>query len=215
MGAARRCGGAAMLATAPGLVVGVLVGWLVGGGLTTAATPVAGGPAATATRAAELDELSRLRTQVAQPPPICTPAATATPTATPTPVPPVAAGQPVPYADDWTLTVRDATTAEEFGGMQAVGRFVRIDLTIVNGGPEGRRFPFGDLALLAGDGRVFEPSSDATIRAGTSWLMSFPPSLPTEAAVVFDVADDVGESFVLQSRDDPTFRVAVALVQRG
>src|SRR5438034_6810929 len=103
------------------MVLGVAAGRALQGDGARAASPESD---ATATRSAELDELNRLRTQVAQsvvcsPPPLPTatetPMPTATPTVTPTatPVPPVAMGQPLSYVDDWTVVVNGFTPAPQ------------------------------------------------------------------------------------------------------
>src|SRR4051794_2508675 len=94
-------------ALAGAILIGFVAGRAaIGGGARAAATD----PDATATRTAELDELHRLQTQVAQtvvcsPPPSPTPTEVPTETPTPTPVPPVAMGQSLPYVDGWTVVI--------------------------------------------------------------------------------------------------------------
>ncbi len=181
----------------------------------------AGGARATATRAAELMELERLRTQVAQTPPavICTPAATATPTPTPTPVPPAAMNTPLPFADDWTVMVTSVVKTAMVSGFNqsatAKGVYVQVNLLITNNARDRRTFPFGDLILVDTQGRVFEPALMASIIAGGTWSFFFPTSDPTASAVIFDVPADAGDIFVLESRKDPAFRVRLDVQLRG
>src|SRR5262245_16200861 len=90
---------ALLCALAGAILLGFVAGRAaIGSGARAAATE----PDATSTRTAELDELHRLQTQVAQtavcsPPPSPAPTEVATATPTPTPVPPVAMGQALPY----------------------------------------------------------------------------------------------------------------------
>jgi len=170
--------------------------------------------AATATRQAELTELSDLRTQVAKGS-VCTPAATATATATPTPVPPVTAGAPMPYGDDWTVTVRDVSLLPTFGNSTAKGIYVQVNITAVNDTATPQRFPYDDLVLRDANGRVFLPAFDVKVQNEGKYFMVYPPSVPTDAFVVFDAPADAKGPFILESTVDPTFRVIVEEAARG
>jgi hypothetical protein len=179
---------------------------------------------ATATRQAELTEVAALRTEVAalrtqvaalkQ----ATPTPTSSPTPTATPVPPKAMNEPVPYVDAWTITVADVSKAPTVTGgnetKTAQGVYVVVRLTATNDGREGRRFPFQEFILVDERGRVFDPTTYESILVSDNW-QSLPPSIPTDTAIVFDVTTDVGNSFILESRTDPTFRVALEVVLRG
>ncbi len=205
------------------LLVGFLAGqaWL--GGRVSAQTSTPNSDDATATRESELEELERLRAQVAGTPMavVCTPAPTATvtpepsPTATPTPVPPVAAGQPLPYTDDWTVTVSGVSLMPTFADLTATGSFARVDLVITNDGTRRRRFPYGDLVLLDNQGRTFEPDPVVAGRNEAGFLAGFPPSVPTPGFVIFSVAADAEGPFVLASTEDPTFRVEISQERSG
>ena len=183
---------------------------------------------ATATREAELEELERLRAQVAGSPVaiVCTPAPTATatptpaPTATPTLVPPVASGEPVPYAGDWTLTATGVALQATVGGQTATGVFAAVELTILNDGSVQQPFPFAELRLLDSEGRTFQPAVaatvDAALEAGVGgWYFPFAPGIPADVVVVFDVAADAEGPFILQSTQNPTFRVEVSQERSG
>ncbi len=181
-------------------------------------TPGVGTPAAAATERAERaerEELQRLRTQVAASPVVCAPIPTLTPAPTATSVPPVASGTSLPYTGAWMVTVGEASTATTIAVQTAVGLFLRIELTVVNGSADARPFPVRDLTLLDESGRSYDVDLGASLLADSTLQAQVPPSLPTDGVVVFDVAEDVGQRFILQSRTDPTFRVSVELAQRG
>lgn len=210
------------------LLLGFTVGRLTAEGngaeAAMAASPPAGaGDSAGATQTAEHLELARLRTQVAQTPApaVCTPPPTSTPTPSPTPtvvptlVPPVAAGQPLPYAGDWTVTVNDVSLLTNFVDVTPQGIFVRVSLTIVNNTGTARAFPYKELDLRDTQGRTFVTPIEVITRNEAGWYSLFPPNLPTDGFVIFDVAADATGPFVLESTADPTFRVQVALENRG
>ncbi len=219
--------GTTLLVALGALVVGFLAGqaWL--GGPASAQTATVVPSEATATREAELAELERLRTQVAQTPPavVCTPAPTATatptpaPTATPTSVPPVAAGEPVPYGDDWTVTVTGLGLSPNIGDQVATGVFATVELTVRNEGTQTAAFPFDQLVLLDSAGRTFQVSVTgsvaARLRGPAGWGTPFDPGIPADAVVVFDVAAASEGPFVLESTTDPTFRVEVSQERSG
>jgi hypothetical protein len=172
------------------------------------------GAVATATRAAELAELSDLRTQIASGL-VCTPAATATATATPTRVPPVAAGSPLPYGEDWTVTVKDVTLRPTFGSSTAKGIYVQVNITAVNNTAKPQGFPYDDLVLRDTSGRAFLPALDVKVQNEGEYYMVYPPSIPTDGFIVFDAPADAKGPFILESTTDPTFRVIVEEAARG
>ena len=181
----------------------------------------------TATREAEIEELERLQAQAAGSPVpvVCTPAPTATttptpaPTATPTPVPPVAAGTPVSYGDSWTVTVMGLGLSPNIGRQVATGVFATVELRVRNEGTQTSAFPFDEFVLVDSSGRTFNVSVsgsvEARLRGPAGWGTGFDPGIPADAVVVFDVATDAGESFILQSTEDPTFRVQVSRERSG
>jgi hypothetical protein len=170
--------------------------------------------AATATREAELTELSDLRTQIAGGL-VCTPAATATATATPTRVPQVAAGAPIPYGEDWTVTVKDVTLRPTFGSSTAKGIYVQVNITAVNNTAKPQGFPYDDLVLRDASGRAFLPALDVKVQNEGEYYMVYPPSIPTDGFIVFDAPADAKGPFILESTTDPTFRVIVEEAARG
>lgn len=199
-------------AVALALVIGFVVGRaMTGGGVQAAATDAE----ATATRTAELEELARLQTQVAQPVQ-CTPAPSPTATATPTPVPPVAMGTVMTQPDGWTLTVNGFSAAAATEGATPNGKFVQVNVSVINNQGMRRAFPFYDWTLTDAVGRTFEVDWNATGQLhGSSWLLDIPPSVEATFAIVFDVAVDTGSTFTLESRSDPSFRVSLQLQLLG
>ena len=168
--------------------------------------------AATATRAAELNELSELRTQVAGGP-VCTPAATSAATATP--VPPVAAGAPMPYGDDWNVTVVDISMMPTVRDVKGPGQFAKVSIVAVNNTSEDERFPYDTLLLRDSTGRLFRTSQAANSQDIANWYAKFPPSVAHAGYVYFDVAIDAKGPFILESTTDPTFRVLIDVEVRG
>jgi hypothetical protein len=174
---------------------------------------------ATSTRRAELEELDSLRTQVAQST-VCvlgTPVATAmsTPTVLPTEVPPAAMGKALPYTGDWTVTVSGFVAAPQVDATGS-GRYVQVSVTVTNNVADTRTFPFRDLILADASGRIFLLADDVTTQLyGPSWYLGVPPSLETPFRLVYEVAADAGTAFILESKSDPTFRVAVQLQVLG
>ncbi len=210
------------------LLVGFLIGQARFGSLVSAQVTTPSPNEATAAREAELEELERLRAQVAGTPVavICTPAPTVTstpessPTPSPTSVPPVAAGELVPYADDWTVTVGGVALRPSIRGAIATGIFAAVDLRLVNEGTAQRPFPLENLVLVDSAGRTFTPSVAATVEASIEtgvggWNSPIAPGIPGETVVVFDVAADASDPFILQSTTDPTFRVEVSRERSG
>jgi hypothetical protein len=202
----------------------VVVAWrgLLGAQATAADTDV---PAATATRQVELTEiaalrteLARLQTQVAELQPTATATPTPSPTPTPTQVPPAPMNQPLKYQDEWTIVVNGVTKSPTVSGHNesrtAEGVYVQVSLTVTNEGRDQRRFPYQDFVLVDDRGRVFAPTVYESLMVSES-IQSFPPSIPTGTGIVFDVTTDVGDTFILESRQDPTFRVQLRIVLRG
>jgi hypothetical protein len=202
------------------IVVALAIGFVAGRAWTPAgtwATTSSGTPVAdaTSTRDAEIQELEQLRTQVAQAATPC--AQTPTPAATPTPVPPAAQGQPLPYGENWTVIATGASNATNVGDSVPKGVYVLVNLTITNNDPGKRFFPFEDLRLLDDRGREYISDVFVSTRVPIDQPINFQfdPSLPTDTVVVFDVALDAGQSFILESTADPTFREQVSLEMRG
>jgi hypothetical protein len=204
------------------LITGVVMSLapvLIGGWLSTGEANAAQGssdPAfeATATRQAELDELSELRTQVAryESTPGCPPDGTPD---VASPVPPAQAGTALAYGDDWTVTITDLSTMPTFGTATAQGIFARVSLTAINNTNEPLRFPYDDLVLRDSIGRSYLPALEAKTQLGAHYFDELPPSLPTNGFVIFDVATDAEGPFILESTADPAFRVVIEVQLRG
>jgi hypothetical protein len=194
------------------LVAGFFFGRIADAG--PAASAAATEPDATATRTAELAELEALQTQVAQASTPC--AAPTQPVATPTEVPAGEMGQEYPYAGGWTVVVKDVIPVRATADAKPQGMFLQVNFTLTNNNSSAMTFPFRDLVLVDSGNRSFVLSQNgSTLILGPSWYLGIDPSLPTDQAVIFDVAPDAGTSFVLESTADPTFRVNVQIIQRG
>lgn len=204
------------LVTIVALVVAVV--GLVSDRSADAAPPRQDGTAAqaTATREAELreiealeTELSALQTKVAEP---CLPP---TPTVVPTPSAPAPSGQPVTHADDWTIVVFGAAARSSVAELRPTGAFIEVSLVVTNGGIAARTMPLVDLVLEDIQGRQFPVDTLATTRLDALWQTQVDPGQPREVRLIFDVAVDSGQPFVLQSATDPGFRVEVGSMTRG
>jgi hypothetical protein len=193
------------------LLLGFLVGWIVRAEpAASAATTEAD---ATVTRAAELEELEQLRTQVAEQATAC---ADKQPSPTPTQVPAGEMGQAFPYGEGWTVVVVDAVTIPGTDAVKPSGAFLQVNLTLTNNGRENEIFPFNELVLIDSQQRSYAISTEASRElVAQDWDFFVEPSQPTAKSVIFDVAPDAGTSFVLESTKDPAFRVKVEIVQRG
>jgi hypothetical protein len=195
--------------TAFGAVVKNVSGWdrAASAASTTVADP-------TATREAELAELHALQTEVARPQE-CTPAVP-TPTPTATLVPLSQTGEPLAYGEAWTVTVLGINPAIIPDGSQPTGKFMQVNLELSHSAREAQIFPYADLILTDSTGK-FSLVSQGASRAfqGNSWLSAIVPGTTELRSMIFDVAADAGDSFILESNADPTFRVAMTVEQRG
>jgi hypothetical protein len=192
------------------LALVLLIGFAVGRFVASDGTAGAAALQSDATPAATED--------VAQTPACVSPSPTPepSPTATPTPVPPVPMGTPVNAADNWTVVVTGMTAAPTIEDVQPTGKFVQVNATLTNNATEGRTYNFRDWVLVDSQGRVFGLADGATTKSsGTSWYRGVDPSLPKDFKLIFDVAADAGPAFVLESRSDPTLRVAVQIQVLG
>lgn len=145
----------------------------------------------------------------------CLPSPAASPAALASPV---AVGQPLPYGDGWTVEVTGATKLTTIEEHVPEGIFVAVALTITNDtATTGRFFPFEELVLLDDRDRPFVVDGFFTNQYINSAGVhhGFNPSLPTDTAFVFDVREDVGDAFIVQSTADPSFRVRLDLALRG
>jgi hypothetical protein len=170
-----------------------------------------GDPDPTATREAELKELHDLQTQVAQPV-VCTPA----PTPTPTEVPIMQMGVPVPYQGGWTITVLGITPSPAVTATPPTGKYMQANLLASHSDASAKLLYLTDFVLRDSQDRFSVADQDINTEVfGGLWLPSVEPGQTANAAIVFDVAADAGDAFVLESKSDPGFRVAVTVEQRG
>lgn len=172
----------------------------------------------TKTREAELDELHALQTEVARPN-VCTPASTETPvpaTATATVVPSLATGEAIPYGDQFVVTVLGIAPVPAGGDVQPQGRLLKVNVTLFNRTLDTLDPPFTDWLLTDASGQSYSLNRDASDEiAGIGWGLPIPGGTTEDRAIIFDVLPDSGTSFILESRDVPTFRIALAIEARG
>lgn len=170
---------------------------------------------ATATRAAELAELHALETQVSEGL-VCTPAATATASPTATQVPAAQTGVPLHYRGVWTITVLGITPIPGTAEPRPAGKLMQVNLVVSHSESSTQIIPYTDFLLVDSAGR-FSVVDQGINRAylGNEWLFGIPPGVTENRAFIFDVAADAGDSFVLESKADPTFRVAMTVEARG
>lgn len=171
---------------------------------------------ATATRTAELAEISALRTQVAHLP-VCTsptPTATPTPMQTATPVPPVPAGTAIAYGADWSVTIASLSPMPAPTGLKPNGQYLRVNLKIENLSARPKFAPYDEWRLVNAADRGFSVDIAATQAvSGSQWVVLDGKS--AEFAIVFDVSPDSGSAFILESAKQPAFRVALTMETRG
>jgi hypothetical protein len=195
-----------------GIAVGALTHTLPGNQAVIAATSDA-----TATREAELAELHALQTEVAKPR-VCTPAATETPapTSTATRVPISPTGLPLPYGKLWTIVVLGISPAPISTDLAPSGKFMQITLSVSHSSRTSEYLEVADFLLTDDAGRFSVPlplSNPLMIDLG--WQYELDPGVTRGRAIIFDVAADAGDSFILESNADPTFRVGMTIEQRG
>lgn len=200
----RACG----FAMAAVLMLGI--GFAIGRGSNGGAAGASGTPETLGTPAAAL-------TPCVAPTMTPTPSPTSTPSPTPTAtlVPPAAAATPMAYAGGWTVNVLDISLLTNFAGLAPTGVFVKVSLSITNDQAAPRAFPYDQLVLLDAKGRPFVTPLQVKTSNEAGWYAPFPPSLPTNGFVIFDIAADSAGPFILQSTADPTFRVQIAVQARG
>ncbi|HYP60466.1 MAG TPA: hypothetical protein VEQ36_08545 [Thermomicrobiales bacterium] len=197
------------------IATGVAIGAVARGQVSLGNSAVAATPDATATREAELEELNSLQTQVAQPL-VCTPAPTSTPSPTATQVPPSQTGVPLVYGNIWTITVLGIFPAMSPQDARLSGKLMQVNLTASHNNPVPKLPPLTELRLVDSQGRFSVP--DIALNQsifGSDWGLHVSPGVTANLSVVFDVAADAGDSFILESNADPTFRVAMTVEQRG
>jgi hypothetical protein len=205
------------------VVIALVIGLAIGRGSSIGPVARAADPTvdATATRTAELAELNDLRTKVAQTV-VCTPPATSTPTMTPEPtftptvVPVVPVGEAIQYGKTFTITVNGITDVGQPDDLQPNGRFLGVYVTMENLTNSPQWPSFDDWRLVDSSGKSYRLDSQATQNVfGKTWGLPVSKNATEERGVVFDVPVDVGDTFILESDTQPTFRVGLVLESRG
>lgn len=91
-----------------------------------------------------------------------------------------------------------------------------MNLTIANRTNENAFPPFAEWLLTDANGQSYTVSNQAsTSIAGVGWGLTVGPGEIADRSIVFDVPIDIGTTFVLESRVEPAFRVALAIEARG
>ena len=201
----------------------LIIGMAIGRGISNGPTAIAAdpNPDATATRVAELSELNDLRTQVAlpvvcTPPPEPTSTNTPVPTSTPTVAPPLPLGQKFLYANMFTITVTGIGPGGTPGGMQPQGMFLSVNLIMENLTNTQQWPPYTDWRLVTSAGREYAPDTGASQEVfGRAWGLTVAANLTQETGLVFDVPVDAGNVFILESVNQPEFRIELILESRG
>jgi hypothetical protein len=205
------------------LLCGIVIGRaLPGTGSAIAADPTGEASlAATSTRAAELEELARLRTQVAQPPE-CSPVPTETPASSPTPEPTATtapaqpAGTAVLDANGLAITVLSIQPVAAPEGIEPRGLLMRLNFVISNDGNEPILPNFTDWRLVDASGNRYAVHVNATDAiVGRFCCVAVPAHSEEERALIFDVGADSGTTFVLENERNPLFRIEVTIEERG
>jgi hypothetical protein len=196
------------------LGVGIVVGSASRERLATDRVAGAATPNATATRQAELEELHALQTQVAEPL-VCTPVAAAVPP-TATQVPLASTGVLLPYLDIWVISILGIAPALAPNDLRPNGKFMQLNLTAAHSASTPQLLALTKFVLMDSGGAFAVPEISVNQKFfGTGWGLHIQPGVTENLSVVFDVAADAGDSFILESNADPTFRVGMTIEQRG
>lgn len=200
---------------------GIAVGSILTGGAPTdriASAALQATPDATATREAELRELEELRTKVAQPATcVAPPTATAIPpTSTATQVPLAGMGVPLPFHGIWTVTILGIAPTISPPDLKPAGQFMQINMTVSHSATTPKSLPITDFLLTDSAGRhsAIAIATNQSILGGT-WALATAPGTTENRSVIFDVAADAGDTFILESPGDPTFRVELKVELLG
>jgi hypothetical protein len=118
--------------------------------------------------------------------------------------------------DTWTITVLGISPTVNPDGVKPAGKLMQVSLTASHADASAKLPPLPDFRLVDSKGRfsVVDIALNQS-KFGSDWGLSVNPGVTATVSVVFDVAADAGDSFILESNADPTFRVAMTVEQRG
>jgi hypothetical protein len=123
---------------------------------------------------------------------------------------------PVSYDGIWTITVLGITPVPAVSAATPAGKFMQVNLKASHSESSGKILTLTDFILRDSRDRFSIPNGEANRAVfGNLWLPIVDPGVTADAAMLFDVAVDTGDAFVLESRADPAFRVAMTVEQRG
>jgi hypothetical protein len=169
---------------------------------------------ATATRAAELDELESMRTKVAQALVCVNPTTTATPapTATATQAPPAAAGTFVHYSGKWDIKVLSIAPALAPGSIAVNGRLLQVNYAMRNLTAKPALPPYIEFELAddLGHTSTFDLSINQAL-FGSAGALPVAGNATENRSVAFDFPNATSSAFIFRSSAEPEFRVLVTI----
>lgn len=166
----------------------------------------------------EREELNRLRAIFAEGTPCVSPEATpnAVAEASPVPIEPLAPGTPVETADEWAVTALSLNVSAPENLANPQGRFLQVEMTVVNNANFARPFDFASWVLIDDQGRIAMLDHLATVSvSGPQYYLAIGPGEAATFNIVYDVARDTGTTFTFVNRSDPTLIYSLSLQTFG
>ena len=175
-------------------------------------------PDATATRAAERNELDGMRTQIANPSACVLPTETATvsATATATLPPPSPAGATVRYSDTWEINVLSIAPAILPDSISPVGTVLQVNYELHNLTQDSALPPFVQFTLSDHVGTTVQV--DIALNQtlfGSTGVLPVNGYATDSRSVAFDFPTKGGTQYIFGSSAAPGFRVALEIVNRN
>jgi hypothetical protein len=125
-------------------------------------------------------------------------------------------GTPLPYLSIWTVTVLSINPFPFSDQVTPEGKFMRVNMLAAHSSPKPETLLLPLFVLRDDRGRIASPNISTNQKIfGADWSLTVSPAVAENRDMVFDVAKDAGDSFILESNADPTFRVAMTVEQRG
>jgi hypothetical protein len=173
-------------------------------------------PDATATRQAELDELSAMRTALAASPDCDPIEGSPVPQPTPTQTPPVPQGTEAELADPLYFTL---LTIDQIGAptdFAVSGTVVQVAFAVRNSSTEAKKMKFSTFLLSAtgGASALFTLELNNELY-GSDIALAVPGLSTKQLAMAFDFPDAAVKDFILENSAYPDFRAAGTMIERG
>lgn len=151
------------------------------------------------------------RSSAAADPTACPPIAATPPSGNASPVA-AAAGTEMTYLGGWAITVESAQVVPTPEDSEIDGRLVKVILKVVNGTADRMRPPYADFRLVTATADRLPVNPSATSRVGSdAFVLNVDAYGSARIELVFVDPNQSGDVFVLESTEDPTFRVALTL----